>query len=426
MKPYMLSRYNFFFTVDGEDYIYNSFSGALSKLDKGNKDRLINFDNYEGEIDEFYAAAIKNGYIVRSDADELAILNYMRTNSICQDKNTCYEILTTTACNARCAYCFEEGVKCVTMSKETAEQVCRFIVERNRNAQSVLIQWFGGEPLLNQEVITYITSTLDRELAEKGVKIKYQMTTNGSLITEGVVKRIKEEWHIGRVQITLDGTKNVYEARKAYINIPNAFERVIKNINMLADEEVRVGIRLNYDSGNIDNIFELIDYLNVAISNKNYVMVYAYPIFGDDPASAPDVRETALKLIKINSKISEYGLSHARDPFNLHFVTTKCYACLRHSCLIYPDGRLGKCSTAMKDGDFFGDVFSPIRLNTNFLKWCSTELPSPECSKCKFLPLCQGGCKAGHLGYTTVQHYIYRNCFEEILTEIVRFNQNKK
>ena len=425
MEGYKLSKYNVFFTDAGDDYVYNTFSGALSKLDKGNKERLLQVDQYKGKIDELYSAAIKNGFIIRSDMDELAILNYMRTNSICQNENTCYEILTTTACNARCTYCFEEGVKCVTMTQETAEQVCKFIIERNQNAKSILIQWFGGEPLLNQKVITYITTTLDKELGEKGVKINYQMTTNGSLITEEVVRLFKEVWHIGRVQITLDGTKEVYEARKAYVNVPNAFEKVIKNINMLADSGVRVGIRLNYDSENINNIFELIDYLNDVIKTKNNVMVYAYPIFGDDPSSAPDVRETALKLIKINSKISEYGLSHSRDPFNLHFVVTKCYACLRHSCLIYPDGRLGKCSTAMKDGDFYGDVFSKNRLNTNYLKWCSTELPSQECSKCKFLPLCQGGCKAGHLGYTTVQHYIYRNCFEDILREIVHFAQKK-
>ena len=423
MKNYKLSDYNYFFVVDGSDYIYNTFSGALAKLERGNKERLINFDRSNEEIDDFYQAAIANGFIIRSDTNELEILNYYRTNGICQDKKVSYEILTTTACNARCSYCFEEGINCITMSDKTAEQVCKFIIEKNSNADSILIQWFGGEPLINPDVISYITKTLDRELGSKGVTIKYQMTTNGSLINEDIVKKFKNEWHIQKVQITLDGTKEVYEKRKAYVNLPNSFEKVIHNINMLADAKIKVGVRLNYDKNNINNILELLDYLNVTFRNKEYIMVYAYPIFGNDPESAPDVRETALKLIDINAKIAEYGFNHTKMPFNLHFVNTKCYACMRHSFLIYPDGRLGKCSNAMKDNDFLGDVFTPNRLNHNYLKWCSTELPSEDCSKCKFLPLCQGGCKAGHLGYTTVKHYIYRNCFDDILREIVHHMQ---
>lgn len=421
MDTYKTSTYNHFFVVDGNDYVYNTFSGALSKLNPGNKERLINF---QGPIDEFYSQAIKAGFLIKSDVDEAAILNFYRTNEICQTEKVSYEILTTTACNARCAYCFEEGVKFISMTKETAKQVCNFIIEKNSNAKSILIQWFGGEPLLNPDIITYITKILDDKLGSTGVKITYQITTNGSLITKDIVELFKNVWHISKVQITLDGTKEVYEQRKAYVNFPNAFERVINNINMLADENIRVGIRLNYDKNNIDNILELLDYLNTAIRNKKSVLCYGYPIFGNDASTAPDVRETALQLIKINRKISEYGLSHSKYAFNLHFINTKCYACLRNSFLIYPDGRLGKCSTAMNDEDFLGDIFSPYRLNLNYLKWCSTDLPSDECKTCKFLPLCQGGCKAGHLGYTPVKHYLYKNCFDEVLTEIV--NQAKR
>ena len=419
-KDYKLSKYNYFFNVDGENYVYNTFSGGLSGLTSEGKERLINFDSYDGELDSFYESAISNGFIIKSDMDELGILNFYRSNTVCQTKQTVYEILPTTACNARCFYCFEEGVEIHTMSMQTAEQVCKFIIEQNQHTDKVLIQWFGGEPLLKPDIITYITKTLDEQLASKGVSVKYQMTTNGSLVTDEIVKLFRDVWHISKVQITLDGLKKTYEERKAYVNLPNAFERVVSNINSLANAGIRVAIRLNYDQNNLDDILALVDYLDGAIANKSNVLCYAYPLFGSDPKSAPDVRENALKLIEINKRIVRNGLCRGKNVFNLHFIQTKCYACLRHSFLINPDGKLAKCSMAMDEEDFIGDVFSPYRLSSNYLKWCSTELSSAECYSCKFLPLCQGGCKAGHLGYSHVKHYIYRNCFDEVLAEIVR------
>ena len=191
-KGYKLSKYNYFFVVDGVDYVYNTFSGGLSELEKGCKERLLNFDSYDGNIDSFYTAAISNGFIVKADVDELEILNFYRSDMICQERQTVYEILPTTACNARCFYCFEEGVKFHSMSMETASQVCKFIIGQNKHTQKVLIQWFGGEPLLNPDVITYITQTLDAEFASKGVQVNYQMTTNGSLITDEMLKLFKD------------------------------------------------------------------------------------------------------------------------------------------------------------------------------------------------------------------------------------------
>lgn len=424
-KNYKLSKYNYFFSVDNVDYVYNTFSGALSELsDINGKERLINFEQAPTEeIDDFYKAAIANGFIIKSEVDETQILNFYRSNVICQNEQSVYEILPTTACNARCFYCFEEGVKIKTMTLETAKKVCDFIINNNHNKKRILIQWFGGEPLLMPNIITYITQTLDENLAKKGVEIVYQMTTNGSLITEDMIELFKNVWHISKVQITLDGTKKEYEARKKYVNFPNAFEKVIENINLLADNGITVAIRLNYDRNNINDILDLIDYLGTSITSKNKVICYAYPLFGTDASSAPDVRETALLLVDINKKIVENNLSHGKNTFTLHFVTSKCYACLRNSFLINPEGNLAKCSMAMNEDEFIGNVSTPISLTSKYLNWCSTELPNSECYSCKFLPLCQGGCKAGHLGYSPVKHYIYKNCFTEILTEIVKSSQ---
>jgi len=59
---------------------------------------------------------------------------------------TSYTILPTTGCNARCYYCFEHGSKVMTMTRETAGEVVRFITEHCGPKKTVAIMWFGGEP----------------------------------------------------------------------------------------------------------------------------------------------------------------------------------------------------------------------------------------------------------------------------------------
>lgn len=422
INKYKTSKYNYIFSYNSSEYVYNTFSGALAKLPENGKARLLNFDDSELVTDDFIQTSIKNGLIIPADVDETEILNFTRSNAICQEKHIYYEILPTTACNARCFYCFENGVKPVSMTLETAKKVCDFIISQSPSKETVLIQWFGGEPLLCPDVITFITQTLDQELSKQKVKIKYQMTTNGSLITDEMIHLFKDVWHISKVQITLDGTKEIYEKRKAYINFPNSFDTVINNINLLANNGITVAIRLNYDHNNINDILNLIDYLGLVVQNKDKVICYAYPLFDVNSSRSPEEYETAVLLIDITKRIINNNLSHGKKHFNLHFITNKCYACLRKSFLINPEGNLAKCSTAMGEDDFIGNVYSSIPLTQKYLKWCSTELPSKECHDCIFLPLCQGGCKAGHLGHSSVKHYIFKNCFTEILTEIIKEN----
>lgn len=136
---------------------------------KGCKERLLSFDSYDGNIDSFITAAISNGFIVKADVDELEILNFYRSDMICQERQILCNL--PTACNARCFYCFEEGVNFIPCLWKQLVEVCKFIIGQNKHALKVLIQWFGGERLLNPDVITYITQTLDAEFASKGVQV---------------------------------------------------------------------------------------------------------------------------------------------------------------------------------------------------------------------------------------------------------------
>lgn len=187
-----------------------------------------------------------------------------------------YEVFTTTDCNARCFYCFEAGIKHKHMSSETADKLADYIVKKSAK-KNVVIEWFGGEPLYNADVIDVIT----KKLKNKNISYKSKMITNGYLFTPEMIEKAKTLWNLKSLQITLDGTEDVYNRCKNYINAENTspFRVVTDNIEELLKADFYVIIRLNLDFHNIDNLYLLADYLKLRYGAYKKVHVYAYPLY---------------------------------------------------------------------------------------------------------------------------------------------------
>ena len=136
-------------------------------------------------------------------------------------------ILTTTECNARCYYCFEHGIRQYPMTREIADATVKYI-KKNYPEKQLAINWFGGEPLLNFEIIKYITA----QLKESGYEIISHITTNGSLLTKEMIDYLQREYSDLSFQITIDEIGAKYGEVKRYIDIAKekAYGRVVQNI----------------------------------------------------------------------------------------------------------------------------------------------------------------------------------------------------
>lgn len=143
---------------------------------------------------------------------------------------TNYVIFTTTDCNARCFYCYELGRSRIPMSAETAHKAADYIAA-HCGGEKVSIQWFGGEPLFNKAVIDIICS----DLAAKGVEYHSTMISNGYLFDDATVKQAVELWKLKRIQITLDGTEDMYNRSKAFIykDGPSPYQVVLANLKKI-------------------------------------------------------------------------------------------------------------------------------------------------------------------------------------------------
>ena len=299
-----------------------------------------------------------------------------------------YTILTTTDCNARCFYCYELGCARVPMSEETAHKTADYIIN-NCGGHKVELSWFGGEPLYNASVIDLIC----KRLREANIKYRSKMFTNGYLFHQENVDKAVNDWALESLQISLDGTEEVYNKSKAYIyKTGSAYQIVMENIGRLLDAGIAVTVRLNTDLYNADDLMVLVDELAKRFEkNNDKLEIYIFPLFDDNKPQDQRYTPEDLKLLydKIGSltkKVSQYGLSRMKS-LRLRTAprTRHCMADSDHTAVVRPDGNLALCDH--KD-EFFSHIDTQERDQAMIESWKELCEELPECNDCFYYPDC--------------------------------------
>ncbi|MBQ8749496.1 MAG: radical SAM protein [Clostridia bacterium] len=380
------SKYNYIFKNKEKYILFNTVSGSVVVL---NKEFYYRFK--QGTLSETEIQTLAQlGFLVENNVKELnRILDKNFENFANQDTKI-YTICPTTQCNARCFYCFEHGKQHFTMTKEIAEQVINFIKDdtKKSGAKNVCLSWFGGEPLLETEIIDFITTSLlnDDEFI-KNINFEAKITTNGILIDEKVLNKLID-WKISTIQITLDGFKKEYERRKAYINEKNAFEKIISIIKQVSEKKIYVKIRLNFDNMNFDSINELINYLSFELTENQRKFIKIYPAKLENTQKCTMCNSHCDKnYVKLLKQLHKNNLSLPFEQLNLKYRFAHCLAESQFSYVIGADGNLYKCNEAVDDKQHsVGNVFDGV------IKEILNRQIDSKCKRCKFFPICQGGC----------------------------------
>lgn len=288
-----------------------------------------------------------------------------------------YTVLTTTACNARCPYCFEAGSARVTMDEPMAEAVANYI-ERDAAGKRVSLRWFGGEPLCNTTPIDLVSE----RLRAAGFAYSSHIVTNGYLVSDELIERAVDLWHLQHAQITLDGTEEAYNRCKGYVNAQGSpFRQVLANIDALLDAGVKVDIRLNLSEENGDDLFELVGLLGERFSGREGCSVYVATLFG----LASEELETA--YWRLSQKLDEASiLQHWRLPRRMR--SGQCMADSDSSVVVSPLGNLSKCEHYFTPSDSCGTVFEGITNEEVLAYWRTHCDEQTECGECPFFPQC--------------------------------------
>lgn len=373
--------------VDGGALLYHTLTREILFLTEQEYAGYVSGD-MEKELKTYL---IENWFLVPEEFDErtffhVASGSYMDKsgNETRGDLRTA-TVFSTTACNARCPYCYESGVKPVSMSADVARDAAKYIVDHMGN--HVHLKWFGGEPLLNPDVINIICSYL----SGKGVSYNSSMTTNGYLIDEFDAHTIRDLWKVDNVQITLDGLAESYNSVKAYKNgDQTAFDRVIRNIEYLCSIGVFVQIRMNLSADNGDEIEKLIRYLEEHFAATPRISIYTNPLF--EGCGKPAHKPTKAEREKIYAKYLELERHISNGPLSGRYLVTglrhnQCMADDGHSSCILPDGRLSLCEHHCED-ETFGTIWSDEYDEAVFERWAEKEDRSKSCKTCFYFPQC--------------------------------------
>lgn len=395
-KKYIPSKFNTEHEYSGRHLVFNTLTRQMISLSSEENKIIedIRIFSYspnkppEDTADNFIKELIERRFLVPENADELKLANQLKATAAVFGKKgyiKSYTIMTTTDCNARCWYCYELGRSRIPMTAETAEKTARFILDNSKGHKVKLI-WFGGEPLFNSEVIDIICG----KLRESGKEFVSTMVSNGYLFDDGVILKAKNNWNLKKVQITLDGTEEVYNGIKGYIyKGSNAFKRVTDNIETLLRTDIRVQIRLNIDRDNCGNLSELCDYLINRFSEYGNIAVYTAVIMhynnGKCIPRTPSDGEFEKEYFKINDKLYNAGMISKRK-LSTTLKGCRCMADSDSSAMIAPDGGIGKCEH-FSESDFWRTLDDPT-VNREILESWKKRVVVEECKSCPHFPMC--------------------------------------
>lgn len=303
------------------------------------------------------------------------------------EHTTTYTIFTTTDCNARCFYCYEMGRSRIPMSNETAHKAAAYIAA-HCGGEKVHLHWFGGEPLFNKQVIDIICT----DLTEKGIVYESMMISNGYLFDGATVEQAVSRWKLKSVQITLDGTEEIYNRSKAFIykNGKSPYQVVLANIRRLLDAGVAVLIRLNMDEHNADNLMELADELHEQFGENKKLTVYShvlYEFLGCKEGIPADSRnELYQKQQALYHKLVTLGYVK-KLGLRKDLPLRRCIADHGGALTILPNGELGLCEQ-YSENNFIGHIDSE-KLDESVRQSFRESWPALDaCRKCFFYPEC--------------------------------------
>ena len=318
-----------------------------------------------------------------------------------------FRIMTTGLCNAACPYCYLETIA-GHMTQDIAARTAKFISDRYEKELcrvAPLIEWFGGEPLLNPDAI----NTICEFLTYRDISYTSKITTNGSLWNDERIDEAVRLWNLRMAQITLDGAADVHELVKGFP--PGTFNRILWGIHRLLEQGIRVSIRINHFPDHIAEERVLLQFLEKEFlgngkSAARLPYVYIVPGYAAaDHYPAKEVGEI-LTLAYESGKLITNGRNSGSALEILKTLLPRrrnlaCYACDPNNYTIATNGILYNCTHNMTEGQCVGSVFSDYldcspATHASRQRFVKNDLPE-SCRKCALVPVCLGGCPAARM-----------------------------
>lgn len=379
--------------------LYNSLKGTgdikvISKskhiLELLDKDREY---FYEDDMD--FKWLVDNGYMVKCDVDEKAIRDAMKAHWL-EDNYLYLTIHLTQNCNFRCVYCANDFNN-EAISQNTQEEIVRFIKKNIHKYAGICISWFGGEPLLEIDIIESMSEKI-MSVCKKMRKCYYaDITTNGFLLNQQVVEKLSKSC-VREICVTLDGTKHNHDKIRRLADGKGTYEKIFSNLISIKNSQISVNvvIRINLTKENIDDFAKYYEEYNAVFGGDKRFTIYVKVVRDWGGQSIEEIRDSLITDIDLLKVYEDYAGCEKEMQLSgifeqLEFGGMNCFAMKRNFISIYTDGSIGKCERKEKC-NILGNI-KGIELNSLLLdEWNGIAYRvSNECDNCEISALCFGG-----------------------------------
>jgi len=349
-----------------------------------------------------------------SDTDDM-VIKYFRSRLPGPIISGCYFILSE-QCNLACKYCFlgnnnlekRKHFSLKNMSMETAEKALNFFVrqlEKNADIVEPFIVFYGGEPLINFEVLEFVAERINElRLSKSYLKnAKVSVVTNGLLLDERKLKRLKE-LNVG-IGISIDGCTEESNALRVDKADKPIFSSLLKILEMAKNCGIEIGLSVTINEETIKSktkMLELISKYNIKGFGFNILIHEGTFNINEDyyEKASQFVIDMFVKLRKIGvyeDRIMR-KIQTIQKSFNapqLHF--SDCGATAGGQIVVTPDGSIGICHGCLWDKKYFvssvDDNSFDAKTNPVFIEWSQlSPVNKEDCQNCAALGICGVGC----------------------------------
>lgn len=400
---------------EGKYMLIHGYTGAADVVTMNLLEKINNIASVNNFSNEMLQRLLKRGYITTKTQEE----EYAYVTRIAKALHKGSDILksyftwvVSYNCNFRCPYCFEtrdkkDGKRHLTFTKEQVDIAYRTqeLIQPYEKLRRNIITLYGGEPLLaeNKEIVNYIV--------EEGIKRGHQFVavTNGYEIEHYL--NILSPDKICRLQITIDGPKEIHNQRRIHYKDHDTFDKIVNNIKLALDRDVEIYVRMNVDAHNIGKYTELEEYFKER-NFFNYTNFHLYSARLRNYNFLTKEEQSGLEFISMHS-FTNKQIAEGIDPIKENSGYNDIYKALKNGRAL-PLNPIG-CTTAQSGGyvlDPLGNIYpcwevigkkeyveatysiNGIDWNYEVLnRWRNSDITQrTPCNHCKYALFCGGGC----------------------------------
>ena len=413
------------YSLNGYNIILDVYSGAVHVVDDLTY-RLVDFtsenmtgetpdaayealsDYGEEEVDEAYAElyeAFERGQLHAPD-DYEQFADMMINASV---KSMCLNI--SHDCNLACEYCFASkggfgGERCL-MSEEVARKAIDFLIEKSVGRRNLEVDFFGGEPLMNFDVVKKTVEYARSKEQEHGKNFRFTITTNGLLLDDDKINFINKEMH--NCVLSIDGRKEINDRMRPNWGGKGCHDLILPKFQKLVAQrgDKDYYARATYTRYNLDFMQDILYLYAQGFDQLSEEPVVSDPHLDfsiqeeDLPRIFEEYEALAKKLIEMKKAGEKINFFHFMIDLNqgpCAIRRLRGCSCGNEYVAVTPHGDIFPCHQFVGNDDWkMGNVIDGtfnVDIKKQFAR--TTIYNKEKCRDCWARFYCSGGCNAAN------------------------------